>query len=567
MAELKNGGTDEATPQSPEQEKLLLEGETKTCKATIYKPSAESCTNGDAKIELGTAALAGGLKKEELLKFANDPFWVRLRWILFILFWLTWLAMLAGAIFIVVVAPKCPAPEPRLWWEKGQIAVVDVAKADGGISGLNGKLNDLKGSTAGLLVRNLLKSDASGVIDYQAINPTYGTFDEYKTFSAKAASLGIKVVLGININHVSIKHPWFIKSKNQTGDFADYFVWKDGLEGKSKPPNNWLAVNSSVSAWEYDNTRKQFYYHQFGVNQPDLNLGNVKLQKELKSILRFWRGNGIAGFLFQEASYLVEDPSFTNEIDGRQPSEATFKDYNFYDHARTKNLPENVEILKIFKDELLTEMDEPNNKIIFAAEVDGPPQELAKFYGDVKPPVVELPLNRLAAPVFQTAESFRSAISQLINSSSGYWPNWLLTSDSANPGLAATLALLPGSFIYQPDDTQNFNSSIFDAMKKIQSEREAPSIMYGGLNASVVDGSVLAYTRTKTGNPGFIVLFNPGAEAKNVSVKDFEGIPSTLSVVFITSEHPELAPKSKVDSANIPVPVKEAIVLTFVPQK
>lgn len=56
-----------------------------------------------------------GMSKEELMKYANDPFWVRLRWFLFIGFWLLWAAMLVGAILIIVAAPKCAQPEPRSW--------------------------------------------------------------------------------------------------------------------------------------------------------------------------------------------------------------------------------------------------------------------------------------------------------------------------------------------------------------------------------------------------------------------------------------------------------------------
>lgn len=56
-----------------------------------------------------------GMGKEELMKFANDPFWVRLRWILFVGFWLLWAGMLVGAVLIIVAAPKCAPPEPRTW--------------------------------------------------------------------------------------------------------------------------------------------------------------------------------------------------------------------------------------------------------------------------------------------------------------------------------------------------------------------------------------------------------------------------------------------------------------------
>lgn len=57
----------------------------------------------------------GGMDKEELLKYAKDPFWVRLRWFLFITFWVCWAAMLVGAIMIIYEAPKCEPPAPRTW--------------------------------------------------------------------------------------------------------------------------------------------------------------------------------------------------------------------------------------------------------------------------------------------------------------------------------------------------------------------------------------------------------------------------------------------------------------------
>ena len=62
-----------------------------------------------------------GLTKEELLKYADDPFWVKVRWILLILFWVVWIGMLVSAILIIVFAPKCP-PRPKLdWWQKSAV--------------------------------------------------------------------------------------------------------------------------------------------------------------------------------------------------------------------------------------------------------------------------------------------------------------------------------------------------------------------------------------------------------------------------------------------------------------
>ena len=42
--------------------------------------------------------LSPALTKSELMKYATDPFWVKLRWALFILFWLIWVGMLVSAV-------------------------------------------------------------------------------------------------------------------------------------------------------------------------------------------------------------------------------------------------------------------------------------------------------------------------------------------------------------------------------------------------------------------------------------------------------------------------------------
>lgn len=48
-----------------------------------------------------------GLSKDELMKYANQPFWVRLRNILFISFWIVWFSILAAAIGYVINSPGC----------------------------------------------------------------------------------------------------------------------------------------------------------------------------------------------------------------------------------------------------------------------------------------------------------------------------------------------------------------------------------------------------------------------------------------------------------------------------
>ena len=59
--------------------------------------------------------------------------WVRTRWVLLVLFWLVWVGMLAGAIVIIVRAPRCkPIPEMN-WWNEGPLYQISdlLAFSDG----------------------------------------------------------------------------------------------------------------------------------------------------------------------------------------------------------------------------------------------------------------------------------------------------------------------------------------------------------------------------------------------------------------------------------------------------
>ena len=79
--------------------------------------------SADARVDMGHSDDDGfcGLSKDELMKYANDPYWIKVRWIMLALFWLAWLGMLVAAIIIIVLAPKCP-PRPELqWWQKSSI--------------------------------------------------------------------------------------------------------------------------------------------------------------------------------------------------------------------------------------------------------------------------------------------------------------------------------------------------------------------------------------------------------------------------------------------------------------
>lgn len=85
--------------------------------------------NGDARIDVGPVPTFSGLNKEELMKFSNDPFWIKVRWILFLFFWFAWLVMLVAAIVIIVFTPGCSPPPTLEWIQESPMLDINVDDA------------------------------------------------------------------------------------------------------------------------------------------------------------------------------------------------------------------------------------------------------------------------------------------------------------------------------------------------------------------------------------------------------------------------------------------------------
>lgn len=99
----------------------------------------------ETAVHIGEVEVAfAGLGKDELMKYANDPFWKKIRWTLFILFWIGWIGMLIAAIVIVVLAPKCPPPKPLTYWQKGVVYHTEVKSFQDGEPNQDGS-GDIKG--------------------------------------------------------------------------------------------------------------------------------------------------------------------------------------------------------------------------------------------------------------------------------------------------------------------------------------------------------------------------------------------------------------------------------------
>lgn len=153
------------------------------------------------------------------------------------------------------------------------------------------------------------------ISDYNAIDPQYGTLADFDRLVAKARQHNIGIIMDLVLNHTSDQHPWFKESaSSRTNPKADWYMWRDPkmVNGHREPPNNWLSVFGH-SAWQWDPARRQYYYHRFYIQQPDLNWNNPEVRKAMYNVERFWIRHGVAGFRLDAITSLFEDPAFSDE--------------------------------------------------------------------------------------------------------------------------------------------------------------------------------------------------------------------------------------------------------------
>lgn len=107
------------------------------------------------------------------------------------------------------------------------------------------------------------------------------------------------------------------------------------------------------SAWEWNEQRKEFYYHAFAIQQPDLNYRNPRVVEMMKSVLRFWLDRGIAGYRVDAVPHMFE---VLPDSSGRYPDEPVSGDnndpldYGYLKHIYTQSQDETFDMVYQWRD-------------------------------------------------------------------------------------------------------------------------------------------------------------------------------------------------------------------------
>lgn len=192
---------------------------------------------------------------------------------------------------------ESPQDNYRVWYE---IFVYSFCDSDGdGIGDLKGvtsKLDYLQElGINGIWLMPIHPSTSYhkyNVSDYRAIDPAYGTMEDFRELLEQCGKRNIRVILDLVVNHTGSDHAWFTAAceylrtlgdaepNAQDCPYVDYYNFsREFRTGYTQVPG---------ADWYYES--------RFSPDMPDLNLGSDAVRAEIRDIMAYWLGLGVSGF-------------------------------------------------------------------------------------------------------------------------------------------------------------------------------------------------------------------------------------------------------------------------------
>ena len=328
-------------------------------------------------------------------------------------------------------SPPYHAHVTTQWWQHGVIYQIyprsfhdSNGDGVGDLAGITGKLPYLQSlGVDAIWISPIFPSPMADfgydVADYTDIDPLFGDLADFRNLLDEAHGRGIRVILDFVPNHSSSQHPWFLASRaSRENDKRDWYVWRDPAPDGG-PPNNWRSVFGG-SAWTFDETTGQYYYHAFLKEQPDLNWRNPDVRAAMFDVLRFWLDLGVDGFRVDVIWHLMKDQEMRDNPPNPDLSRAKSPYYELLP-LYSCDQPEIHELIQSMR-----RLVDSYAERVLIGEIYLPVNRLIAYYGRAGEGI-HMPYNFQLIKLPWDARTIAAAIDAYEALLPGFaWPNWVL---------------------------------------------------------------------------------------------------------------------------------------------
>ena len=212
-----------------------------------------------------------------------------------------------------------------------QVFVASFRDSNGdGIGDIRGVINSLDYlqdlGVQALWLTPIQKSDSYhgyDISDYYAVDPKFGTLNDYRELIYKAHKRGMRVLMDLVLNHTSKSNVWFKNSqwakvsKDENGndiEWRNVYHWKyeDQVVKKyDKNTGDWTTTitvkddsGSSNPSWYRDGLSNYYYYGKFGSGMPEINYEYQPTRDLVKNMAKYWLSFGLDGFRLDAVKHI-----------------------------------------------------------------------------------------------------------------------------------------------------------------------------------------------------------------------------------------------------------------------
>ena len=245
------------------------------------------------------------------------------------------------------------------WWMHAKIYELYIDKFAGNIRGLTARIdyfNRLGIDCIHLLPHYPSPMDDEGydVSDYRGVRPELGTVDDLREFFTVAREHGVRAIVDLVLNHVSVEHPWFLDARrSHESSKRDYFLWS--TTGNEFPESVNPFPDFKSSNWIPNPDTNDFYFSTFNPSQADLNWDNPEVLREILEVIDHLVELGASGFRLDAVAHLIKR-----------------------EHTNSKDLPETHTVLR----QIRTHMDRHHPGVILFGEVSAKMDVAKSYFGN-----------------------------------------------------------------------------------------------------------------------------------------------------------------------------------------
>lgn len=156
------------------------------------------------------------------------------------------------------------------------------------------------------------------VIDYSAVNPQFGTMDDFRNLVEESHRHGIKIYLDYVLNHSSTENEWFLQAKESADSpYRDYYIFSENPKEDIADGNISMISTQGASGYvasEWFSCGESFFHSHFQTDWfADLNYGPAETAesspafKAVVDAAKVWIDAGIDGFRLDAVKHIYHN--------------------------------------------------------------------------------------------------------------------------------------------------------------------------------------------------------------------------------------------------------------------